>query len=324
MENEMTKGKRRYISFLQENMAIIGGLLLLCIFLSFMTDSFLTQSNLLTLLRQMTNNVFLTLGIMMCIIIGGIDISVGSVFALGGTVTAGMIAFFDMPIPLAILLGLGAGALCGAFSGFFVAYIKVPAFIATMAMLGIARGVAYLMTNAEPIRCTNKEFTVLGTGRLGVIPLPVIYALVWIVIIWVFLNKTRMGRYIYAIGGNIEAAQFSGINIKVVKIVVHLISGFLAAWAGIVMSARMYSGQPAVAVGWEMDAVAASALGGVSLMGGSGNVASAMIGVAIIGVLKNGLNLLNVNSFWQLIIQGLVVLAAVSADMIKQKKQKNK
>lgn len=309
-------------TFLRENVAIIGGLLVLCIFLSFMSDSFLTQSNLMSLLRQMTNNVFLTLGVMMCIIIGGIDISVGSVFALGGTVAAGMIAHYNMPIAAAILIGLLAGALCGAFNGFFVAFVKVPAFIATMAMLNIARGISYLMTNAEPIRCTEKAFTQLGTGRLGIIPLPVIYAIVWIVLIWLFLNKTRMGRYVYAVGGNIEAARFSGINIRIVQFTVHTMSGFLAAWAGIVMAARMYSGQPAVASGWEMDAVAASALGGVSLMGGSGSVVSAMIGVMIIGVLKNGLNLMNVNSFWQLIVQGLVVLAAVSADMVKQQKQK--
>lgn len=309
-------------SFLRENIAIIGGLLVLCVFLTFMSDSFLTQSNLMTLLRQMTNNVFLTLGVMMCIIIGGIDISVGSVFALGGTVAAGMIAHYNLPIVVSILIGLLAGAACGAFNGFFVAVVKVPAFIATMAMLNIARGISYLMTNAEPIRCTEKAFTNLGTGRLGILPLPVIYAVVWIIVIWLFLNKTRMGRYVYAVGGNIEAAKFSGINIKVVQFTVHTMSGFLAAWAGIVMAARMYSGQPAVASGWEMDAVAASALGGVSLMGGSGSVVSAMIGVMIIGVLKNGLNLMNVNSFWQLIIQGLVVLAAVSVDMVKQRNQK--
>ncbi|KMZ53938.1 ABC transporter permease [Dorea sp. D27] len=309
-------------SFLKDNVAIISGLVILCLFLTFMSDSFLTQSNLMSLLRQMTNNVFLTLGVMMCIIIGGIDISVGSVFALGGTVAAGMIAHYHVPIPAAIMLGLLAGAACGAFNGFFVSMVRVPAFIATMAMLNIARGIAYLMTNAEPIRCTEKAFTNLGTGRLGIIPLPVIYAVVWVILIWLFLNKTRMGRYVYAVGGNVEAARFSGINIKVVQFTVHTLSGFLAAWAGIVMAARMYSGQPAVAVGWEMDAVAASALGGVSLMGGSGSVVSAMIGVLIIGVLKNGLNLMNVNSFWQLIVQGLVVLAAVSMDMIKQRKQR--
>lgn len=309
-------------SFLKENVAIISGLVILCLFLTFMSDSFLTQSNLMSLLRQMTNNVFLTLGVMMCIIIGGIDISVGSVFALGGTVAAGMIAHYHVPIPAAIMLGLLAGAACGAFNGFFVSMVRVPAFIATMAMLNIARGIAYLMTNAEPIRCTEKAFTNLGTGRLGIIPLPVIYAVAWVILIWLFLNKTRMGRYVYAVGGNMEAARFSGINIKVVQFTVHTLSGFLAAWAGIVMAARMYSGQPAVAVGWEMDAVAASALGGVSLMGGSGSVVSAMIGVLIIGVLKNGLNLMNVNSFWQLIVQGLVVLAAVSMDMVKQRKQR--
>ncbi|MCB6202565.1 ABC transporter permease [Extibacter muris] len=318
-EGRVTAGNK---SFLKDNVAIISGLVILCLFLTFMSDSFLTQSNLMSLLRQMTNNVFLTLGVMMCIIIGGIDISVGSVFALGGTVAAGMIAHYHVPIPAAIILGLLAGAACGAFNGFFVSMVRVPAFIATMAMLNIARGIAYLMTNAEPIRCTEKAFTNLGTGRLGIIPLPVIYAVVWIILIWLFLNKTRMGRYVYAVGGNMEAARFSGINIKVVQFTVHTLSGFLAAWAGIVMAARMYSGQPAVAVGWEMDAVAASALGGVSLMGGSGSVVSAMIGVLIIGVLKNGLNLMNVNSFWQLIVQGLVVLAAVSMDMVKQRKQR--
>lgn len=318
-ERRVTAGNK---SFLKDNVAIISGLVILCLFLTFMSDSFLTQSNLMSLLRQMTNNVFLTLGVMMCIIIGGIDISVGSVFALGGTVAAGMIAHYHVPIPAAIMLGLLAGAACGAFNGFFVSMVRVPAFIATMAMLNIARGIAYLMTNAEPIRCTEKAFTNLGTGRLGIIPLPVIYAVVWVILIWLFLNKTRMGRYVYAVGGNMEAARFSGINIKVVQFTVHTLSDFLAAWAGIVMAARMYSGQPAVAVGWEMDAVAASALGGVSLMGGSGSVVSAMIGVLIIGVLKNGLNLMNVNSFWQLIVQGLVVLAAVSMDMVKQRKQR--
>lgn len=318
-ERRVTAGNK---SFLKENVAIISGLVILCLFLTFMSDSFLTQSNLMSLLRQMTNNVFLTLGVMMCIIIGGIDISVGSVFALGGTVAAGMIAHYHVPIPAAIMLGLLAGAACGAFNGFFVSMVRVPAFIATMAMLNIARGIAYLMTNAEPIRCTEKAFTNLGTGRLGIIPFPVIYAVAWVILIWLFLNKTRMGRYVYAVGGNMEAARFSGINIKVVQFTVHTLSGFLAAWAGIVMAARMYSGQPAVAVGWEMDAVAASALGGVSLMGGSGSVVSAMIGVLIIGVLKNGLNLMNVNSFWQLIVQGLVVLAAVSMDMVKQRKQR--
>ena len=318
-ERRVTAGNK---SFLKENVAIISGLVILCLFLTFMSDSFLTQSNLMSLLRQMTNNVFLTLGVMMCIIIGGIDISVGSVFALGGTVAAGMIAHYHVPIPAAIMLGLLAGAACGAFNGFFVSMVRVPAFIATMAMRNIARGIAYLMTNAEPIRCTEKAFTNLGTGRLGIIPLPVIYAVAWVILIWLFLNKTRMGRYVYAVGGNMEAARFSGINIKVVQFTVHTLSGFLAAWAGIVMAARMYSGQPAVAVGWEMDAVAASALGGVSLMGGSGSVVSAMIGVLIIGVLKNGLNLMNVNSFWQLIVQGLVVLAAVSMDMVKQRKQR--
>ncbi len=307
------------LGFIRKNSVILTGLLLLCGFLSIVTDSFLTNGNIMSLLRQISTNALLTLGMMMCIIIGGIDLGLGAYIALSGTVTAVMITNYGVNIPVSILLGLLSGALCGLISGVFIAYVKVPAFIATMAMMNVARGAASLATNANPVRVTIPAFTNLGIGRIGSIPLPVFYVVFWIIVMALFLNKTRMGRYIYAVGGNQNAARYSGISIKTVQITVHIFSGFLAAFAGIVLAARMYSGQPAVAQGYEMDAVAASVLGGISLTGGSGDVFSAMIGVLIIGVLNNGLNLLNVNTFWQLIAKGVVILFAVSFDMIRNR-----
>lgn len=312
--------KSVFVRFIRKNIAILSGLIMICVILSFTSPYFLTQQNIMTLLRQISTNAVLTLAMMMCIIIAGIDLSIASIVALSGTVVAVLITNVGLSIPAAIVFGLLSGVICGAVSGVFIAYVKVPAFIATMAMMNVARGAAYLATNANPVRITLDKFNNLGIGFLGSVPLPVIYTVVMIILVFLFLNKTRMGRYIYAVGGNLEAARFSGINVKAVQITVHILSGFLAAFAGIVLAARMYSGQPAVAVGWELDAVAASVLGGISLFGGTGSVASAMIGVLIIGVLQNGLNLLNVNSFWQLIVKGIVILIAVSADMIRSRK----
>ncbi|HHT43599.1 MAG TPA: ABC transporter permease [Firmicutes bacterium] len=308
------------LGFFKKNIAIVTGLIVLCVVLSFASPYFLTRHNIMTLLRQISTNAVLTLGMMMCIMIGGIDLSMASVVALSGTLTAVLISRLGMSIPMAIILGLASGAVCGLFSGLFIAYVKVPAFIATMAVMNVARGAAYLATNANPVRITLDAFNNLGIGFVAGVPLPVIYTIVLVILVALFLNKTRMGRYIYAVGGNFEAARYSGINVKAVQITVHVLSGFLAAFAGIVLAARMYSGQPAVATGWELDAVAASVLGGISLFGGTGSVASAMIGVLIIGVLQNGLNLLNVNSFWQLIVKGIVILIAVSFDMIRSRK----
>ncbi len=310
-----------FIKFLRKNIAIMGGFVALCVVLAFATPVFLTENNIMTLLRQISTNALLTLGMMMAIIIGGIDISLASIVALSGTVTAVFITNLGTSIPVAVLFGLLSGVASGIISGFFIAFVRVPAFIATMAMMNIARGAAYLATNANPVRITLDSFNNLGIGFLWGVPLPVVYTVFWVIIVALFLYKTRMGRYIYAVGGNMEAARFSGINIRLVQMTVHVIAGFLAAFSGIVLAARMYSGQPAVANGWELDAVAASVLGGVSLTGGAGSVTSAMIGVLIIGVLQNGLNLLNINSFWQLIAKGAVILIAVSADMLRNKKK---
>lgn len=307
--------------FIKENVGILIGFAALCIALSIISPAFLTESNILNILRQVSTNANLALGMTLVIIICGIDLSVGSIVALSGTVTGGLIAFSSVPIPVAVFAGVVVGTFAGAFNGVMVAYTGIPSFIVTLAMLNIARGAAYVYTGGQPIRVMNESFNVIGAGYLGPIPLPVIYSFIFLVITAIILNKTKLGRHIYAVGGNKEAARFTGIKIKRIEIFVYTFSGFLAAFSGVVLAARMFSGQPTVGNGFELDAIAAVVLGGTSMTGGIGKIGGTLIGVLVIGVLNNGLNLLNINSFWQLIIKGIVILAAVYVDMMKKRKE---
>ncbi|MDF2633576.1 MAG: ABC-type transporter, integral rane subunit [Pelosinus sp.] len=309
------------LEFIKENVGILIGFAALCIALSIISPAFLTESNILNILRQVSTNANLALGMTLVIIICGIDLSVGSIVALSGTVTGGLIAFSNVPIPVAVFAGIFVGTLAGVFNGVMVAYTGIPSFIVTLAMLNIARGAAYVYTGGQPIRVMNEGFNVIGAGYLGPIPLPVIYSFIFLVITAIILNNTKLGRHIYAVGGNKEAARFTGIKIKRIEIFVYTFSGFLAAFSGVVLAARMFSGQPTVGNGFELDAIAAVVLGGTSMTGGIGKIGGTLIGVLVIGVLNNGLNLLNINSFWQLIIKGIVILAAVYVDMMKKRKE---
>jgi len=305
--------------FIKENLGIIIGFLALCIFMSIASPVFLTQENILNVLRQVSTNCNLALGMTLAIIICGIDLSVGSIVALSGTLAGGLIAFSNVPIPIALLAGILVGTLAGLFNGFMIAHTGIPPFIVTLAMLNIARGAAYVYTGGQPIRVMKDSFNVIGAGYLGPIPLPVIYSFIFLLLTSIILNKTKLGRHIYAVGGNREAARFTGIKIKRVEIFVYTFSGFMAAFSGVVLAARMFSGQPTVGQGFELDAVAAVVLGGTSMMGGIGKIGGTFLGVLVIGVLNNGLNLLNINSFWQLIVKGIVILAAVYVDMMKKR-----
>lgn len=309
------------LEFIKENIGILIGFAALCVALSIISPAFLTEGNILNILRQVSTNANLALGMTLVIIICGIDLSVGSIVALSGTLTGGLIAFSGVSIPIAVFIGILVGTLAGTFNGVMVAYTGIPSFIVTLAMLNIARGAAYVYTGGQPIRVMNEGFNVIGAGYLGPIPLPVIYSFIFLVITAIILNKTQLGRHIYAVGGNKEAARFTGIKIKRVEILVYTFSGFLAAFSGVVLAARMFSGQPTVGNGFELDAIAAVVLGGTSMTGGIGKIGGTLIGVLVIGVLNNGLNLLNINSFWQLIIKGIVILAAVYVDMMKKRKE---
>ena len=311
--------------YFKENLGIIVAFLVLCVFLSVFpktSGSFFTRQNIFNVLRQISTNLFLACGMTMVIILGGIDLSVGSIIALSGCISAGCVARYNLPLPIALLMGLSAGLLVGMFNGAVIRKTTIPAFIVTLATMNIAKGLAYVYTGGSPVRVVTKEWQFLGAGYVGIFPTPVVILVIVLIITAIIMNKTKMGRHMYAVGGNQQAAEFSGIKVEKVKFFVHAFSGLMAGLAGIVLASRMYSGQPTAGDGAEMDAIAAVVVGGTSMAGGSGKIGGTIIGGLIIGVLNNGLNLLNVNSFWQYVVKGVVILLAVFLDYFRNKGKK--
>ena len=309
------------IRFFRDNAGILVGLAVTAVVISIINSDFLSTQNLLNVLRQVSTNMFIAIGMTLVIILAGIDLSVGSIMALAGVVTGGLIAFNGVPIWVAVFAGLLIGVIFGLINGYFTAYKFMPAFIVTLATMNIARGAAYVYTDGKPIRVMSDEFNFIGSGYVGLIPVPVIYMLVIVVIVSLIMNRTKLGRYMYAVGGNIEAARYSGIDTKRVQLFAYTLSGFLAAFSGIVLASRMFSGQPTAGMGAELDAIAAVVLGGTSMAGGRGRIGGTVIGVLIIGVLSNGMNLMGINSFWQYIVKGIVILIAVYVDIVKKKNE---
>lgn len=309
-------------SYVRENIGIIVGCLILGILLSFASENFMKLNNWTNVLRQISTNFYLAVGIMLAIILGGIDLSVGSVLAVSGVISASLITNNAMPVPAAILIGCTAGTLLGLLNGCIIAFTNMPPFVVTLGTMNVGRGIAYLYANGNPIRVDNDAYEAIGLGYLGPIPLPVVYMIIILVVMYLLMNKSKLGSHIYAVGGNRQAAVFSGINVKKVIIIVYTLSGLAAAWAGIVLASRMCSGQPATGVGYECDAVAAAVLGGTSMTGGSGKIGGMILGALLIGMLNNGLNLLGVNSFWQYILKGVVILVAVYIDIFRKRKER--
>jgi len=305
------------LEMFRANLGIMIVIVLIGLVLSFLSPVFLSPYNLRTVLLEITTNVYIASGMALVMILGGIDLSVGSIVAMAGTLTVGFMALNHLPMWLAVLLGLAVGAAIGFVNGSIVAFFKIPAFIVTLAMLNVARGVAYVYSGGRSTRMMDPAFTNIGSGYLWVFPLPVLYMVALIVIFVVVLNQTKFGTYVYAIGGNRESARLSGVPIKKVEIATFTISGVLAAFAGLVLSARMFSGQPSVGIGYELDAIAACVLGGVSMAGGVGRISGTIFGAVVIGMVSNGLNLINVSSFWQLIVKGIIILIAVIIDSQK-------
>ncbi len=310
-------------SYFKRNAGILIGLVALCVVISFRSDRFLTQDNIMNVLRQISSNMYLACAMTMILIAGGIDLSVGSIVAVTG-VTAGTLLNMGVPIPLTILICLVLGGLYGTITGVIITNTTLPPFIVTYSMMQILRGATYVYTGGTTVRVDNRSFINLGTGyAFGFLPLPVVYLLIVFVIVFIVLNKTSLGRHIYAVGGNEKAAKFSGINVKKTRMFVYIFSGVMGALAGMVLCARSYSGNPLAGDGAEMDAIAACVLGGASMAGGYGFVGGTLIGALIIGLLNNGLNLMRIDSYWQIILKGIVILVAVYVDYIKNLK-KNK
>lgn len=311
--------------YFKENLGIIVALLVLCLFLAvnpLTRSSFLTQKNVFNVLRQISTNLYLACGMTMVIILGGIDLSVGSVIAMSGCVAAGCVSRYNLPLAVALLCGVLVGLVVGMFNGYVISSTTIPPFIVTLATMNIAKGLAYVYTGGSPVRVVTKEWQFVGAGYIGPVPTPVVLLVIVLFVTAMIMNKTKLGRHLYAVGGNAQAAEFSGISVARVKFLVHTYSGIMAGLAGIVLASRMYSGQPTAGDGAEMDAIAAVVVGGTSMAGGSGKIGGTIIGGLIIGVLNNGLNLMNVNSFWQYVVKGCVILLAVYLDYIRNKKTK--
>ena len=256
------------------------------------------------------------MGMTMVIITGGIDLSVGSVLALAAVITASFVKTANplLPVPVALLIGLLIGAACGLFNGYVITKGKLAPFIVTMVMMTMARGAAQLFTKGRPVTGLLESFDFLGAGFILRIPVP-IYILALVVIISHFiLSCTKTGRYIYAVGGNEQAAAASGIKVRRVKLVVYTFSGVMSALVGIILTARLNSASPVLGNGYELDAIAATVIGGASMDGGKGKVIGTLVGALIIGTISNGLDILNVSAYWQQIIKGIIILVAVLLD----------
>ena len=318
-----TRFKNGVVKYFKDNIGIIIALLAMFIFLTvFPTtrSTFLTPKNMFNILRQNASNLFLATGMTMVIILGGIDLSVGSVIALSGVVAAGCVVNFGLPEAVGFIAAIAVGAAVGLFNGFIICKTDIPPFIVTLASMNITKGIALVLTGGAPIRCMTDAFKFPGAGYVGPVPTPVILMVVIFIIAALMINKTQLGRHIYAVGGNAQAAKFSGISVEKVKFIVYSYTGLMAGIAGVVIASRLYSGQPTAGDGAEMDAIASVVVGGTSMSGGSGRIGGTLIGVLIIGVLNNGLNLMGVDSNFQYIVKGLVILLAVYVDFLRNKK----
>lgn len=314
---------------LKKSQSLIA-LFVLCFAISLLSDKFLTANNLWNVLRQISVNVCISVGMTLVVLTAGIDLSVGSVLAFTSAVCAGLLKngvaleSFDVFIGFTTLGGILAalliGLLIGIFNGWVITRFSLPPFVVTLAMLTVARGATMLYTEGMPISNLGANFEFIGSGWLIGIPVPVWISLVVVLIVVFISKKTTFGRYIYAIGGNEKAAFLSGININNIKLTVYGIAGMMAAVGGILVSSRLNSAQPNAGTSYELDSIAAVVIGGTSLSGGIGSVTGTVIGATIIGVLNNGLILLNVSPFWQQVVKGLVILLAVIIDQKSKKK----
>lgn len=303
-------------NFLVEQKSLITLLVLIAI-VSCLSDNFFTLNNFFNILQQTSINAIIAVGMTLVILTSGIDLAVGSIFALAGALTASMISSDISPF-IAISASLIISALLGAFSGVIIAKGKLQAFIATLVMMLILRGVTQVYTKGSPISTGTNDnseiFESIAFGRIFSIPVPILIMALVFIAAWYLLKYTRLGRYIYALGGNEAATRLSGINVDRVKIIVYALSGLLCALASTIEVSRLSSAQPTAGTGYEMDAIAAVVLGGTSMSGGRGKIFGTLIGALILGFLNNGLNMLGVDAYYQMIVKGVVILLAVLVD----------
>ena len=294
--------------------------ILIVIVMKFLSPVFLTTKNIMNVLRQISMNGILAVGMTFVILTGGIDLSVGSVVAITGVIVGNMMEQGSNWM-VASLVALCAAAVVGVINGFLIAYVGFQPFIATLSTMTIGRGFALAYSNGKPYAIKNEAFKAIGQGSLGSIPTPIILLLIVSVVGFILLNMTTFGRYVFAIGGNKNAARLSGVRTRRVEMYVFIISSICAWLVGLILAARISSGQPTAGEGYEMDAIASTAIGGTSMSGGIGSLTGTILGFVIIGLLSNSMNLLNINSFYQQIVKGCLIILAVLLDMLSKGKK---
>ncbi len=293
---------------------VFAAFICICIVASIMTPAFFTVQNIMTILKQVSVNGILAIGVSFVIIAGGIDLSLGSVVALAGVVTALFARNTELLLVVPLLVGLLTGTTTGVVNGLIITKGRAAPFIVTLGMMTVARGLALVVSDGRPISGLSSSFNFIGGGSLIGIPAPVIIFIIVAVIAAIILHGTVIGRHVYAVGGNENAAWASGINVSKVKIFVYSVCGFLAGLSGIILASRITTGQPNAGVAYELDAIAAVVIGGTSLAGGVGKISGTVLGVLLIGVINNSLDLLNISSYYQQIIKGCIIIGAVLID----------
>jgi ribose transport system permease protein len=299
---------------------VVLAVILLSAILAVSSEAFLTPANLFGVMRAFSLTAIMAVGQTMVILTAGIDLSVGSIMGLAGLFTAMMIRD-GFPVELAVLVGLLSGSGVGLFNGLMVTKLRLPPFIATLGTLSMGRGLMYWITHGWPVTLSFEHpFLALGQGYIGPVPVPVIVMLALYVAAAVFLSRTSIGRYVYAVGGNEQAARFSGIRVNWVKVLVYTISGFCCAVSGLILLARMISAQPMAGLGYELPVIAACAIGGTSLMGGEGTILGTLMGAALMGILQNGMVLVGIDTYAQQAVTGAVIVIAVTLDQWRQRR----
>ncbi|SNY92945.1 ribose transport system permease protein [Cohaesibacter sp. ES.047] len=312
--NETTNKKSRFefADFLHSPLVLpLAGLIVVSILMSFASENFFSVSNIFNVLRQVSINGILAVGMTFVILTGGIDLSVGAVMALAGTICAGLVVNMGMPGIVGLAGGTLVGVCFGLFNGALVAWGRMPAIIVTLATMGVARGLGLIYSGGYPISGLPSWISWFGIGRIANVPVPVIIMFIIYGFAWVLLQRTPFGRHVYSIGGNETAARLSGVKTQWIKLSIYTISGLTSSLAAIVLTGRLMSGQPNAGVGFELDAIAAVVLGGTAISGGRGLILGTLIGAVLLGILNNGLNLMGINPYLQDVIKGFIILLAI-------------
>jgi ribose transport system permease protein len=307
--NLIKKARRPRISV--QVLGMLVALVFLCIVLSILSPVFLTFDNLMNIIRQISIVAIIAVGSFLIVIVGGMDISVGSVAALTGVVTGLFTIKFDLGLAVGILMGILTGIVVGLINGILINKVKLPSFIVTLATMTITKGVCFVISGGIPISGFPEGFAFIGRGYLGPIPWPVIFVAVIYIVMHDIMKRTRFGVYCYAIGGNREAARLSGIKIGRIEIVLYVLGGMFASFGGVILASRLNSGSPNVGNNFMFEAFTAIILGGTNLSGGEGELIGVLIGSMFIGVLSNGMSLLNLDAYFQMVVQGIVLIIAV-------------